>query len=128
VTLYAALVFVLSVVPAGPGVSVPYLDKLAHVCEYLLFAWLLVKAVSASQVQVTPPPGGGDGEARGGPVRQDSAYLLWVWIFATSYGLLLEIVQRILPWRSADVTDAAMNALGAALGVAIGQKMAPPSP
>ena len=96
--------FVFSVIPIGPGPSIPYLDKIVHLCEYLLFAWLLVQAIRASQM----------------PER---TYLLWAWIYATSYGLLIELVQAMLPWRSAEWADAAANALGAALGVAIGQKV-----
>ena len=98
---YAALVFLASVVPIGSGVSVGQLDKVAHVCEYLLFAWLLVQAIPRSRLH-------------------EREYLLWAWIYATSYGLLLELVQAMLPWRSADWLDAAANAVGATLGVWLG--------
>ena len=49
-----------------------------------------------------------------GPERE---YLLWAWMYATSYGLLIELLQGMVPWRSADLTDAIANTVGAALGV-----------
>lgn len=99
---YAALVFVLSVMPTGPSVAPPHLDKLIHLCKYLLFAWLLMRAIRATRM--TEPE-----------------YGLWAWIYATSYGLLMEMVQAMIPWRSADWLDAAANAVGAALGVWLGR-------
>ena len=52
----------------------------------------------------------------------EQEYGLWAWIYATSYGLLLELIQAMIPWRSADLADAVANALGAALGVWIAAK------
>ena len=101
---YAIVVFILSVIPTGPELHVPYLDKVAHLCEYLLFAWLLVQAIRWSQLR-------------------ERDYLLWAWIYATSYGLLMEVVQIMVPWRSAELGDAVANTLGAALGVWIGQRV-----
>ena len=100
--VYAAAVFVVSVIPVQPQAPIGRLDKALHVCEYLLFAWLLVRAIQASQ-------------------RRQPEYLWWAWIYATSYGLLIELIQGILPWRSADLADALANGIGAALGVTIGK-------
>jgi len=107
--VYAALVFVLSVIPTEhlPDADVPYFDKVVHVCEYLGFAWLLVRAIRVSRV----------------PERD---YLLWAWIYATSYGMLIELLQAMVPWRSADWMDALANAIGAAGGVWIGQRIPRP--
>ena len=80
---------------------VGHLDKVVHVCEYLLFAWLLVQGVRASRMP-------------------EHHYLLWAWIYATSYGLLIELLQALVPWRSAELGDALANAIGAALGVWLG--------
>ena len=103
VAAYAALILIFSVIPVRDGVlEAPYLDKLAHLGEYLLLAWLLVQAMRVSRVL-------------------QPSYALWAWIYATSYGLLLEVVQAMLPWRSAELADAAANALGAALGVWLSQ-------
>ena len=91
---------VVSVIPvpeAGP--KLPYLDKLVHLCEYWLFAWLLVQAL-----RVRP-------QAR-----------RWAWLMATGYGAAIEVVQVCIPWRSGDVMDALANGVGAALGVWLTQQ------
>ena len=95
--MYAALVLAVSITPEGPDLSAGNLDKLAHLCEYLLFAWLLVQAIRAT----------------GG---QDPEYRFWAWMYATSYGLLIELIQMMVPWRSAEWGDVAANAIGAACG------------
>lgn len=93
---YAVLVFVVSVVPVAPGLAPGHLDKLAHLCEYLVFAWLLVQVFRLSQ---KPHP-------------------FWTaWWWATGYGAALELLQAIVPWRSAEWMDALTNALGAGLGI-----------
>jgi VanZ family protein len=79
-------------------IPVPHLDKAAHLCEYLVFAWLLVQAIRAWRLQARE-------------------YLWLAWMYATSYGVLMEVLQALVPWRSADWWDVACNALGAALGV-----------
>ena len=81
----------------------PYLDKVLHISQYWLFAWLLVQAIRFTRLRAPE-------------------YLLLAWIYATAYGLLIEVVQVLLPWRSADLADAAANALGAALGVMLGAR------
>ena len=104
VAAYATVIFVVSVIPVtSPVATIPYLDKAAHVCEYLLFAWLLVHAIRSSQFH-------------------ERDYLWWAWIYASSYGLLLEVIQAVVPWRSAEFGDALANGLGAAVGVWIGQQ------
>ncbi len=102
-TSYAVVVLILSIMPTGGvGASIPSLDKLVHLCEYLVFAWILVQAIRAS----------------GATARE---YVLWAWIYATSYGVLMELVQLMVPWRSAELADALANAVGAAIGVWIGR-------
>ncbi len=74
-----------------------------HAVQYLALAWLLVQALRAGRLEDRP--------------------CLWLaWIEATSYGLLIELLQILLPWRSADLLDAAANALGAAAGVWLGRR------
>ena len=105
VAAYAALVFIGSVIPLHLKVpAAPHLDKVAHLCEYLLFAWLLVQAIRTTQMR-------------------EREYRLWAWIYATSYGLLMELIQAMLPWRSAELGDALANAVGAAIGVWVGQHL-----
>ena len=100
---YAAAVLYLSVIPVDDELPVDHLDKAVHLGEYLLLAWLLVQAVRAHQLR-----------------QRD--YLALAWIFATSYGLLLEVLQMALPWRSGELADAAINAVGAAIGVWLGER------
>jgi len=90
-------------VPVSPAVSVRHLDKVVHLCEYLLFAWLLVQGLRADHAS-------------------NRKTMLWAWIDATSYGILIEFLQSFVPWRSAEVADALANALGAALGVWLAQR------
>ena len=92
-------------IPVPEGPDIPWLDKAAHIVQYLALAWLLVQAIRAGHLE-------------------DGSYLWLAWIEATSYGLLIELVQAMLPWRSADLLDAAANALGAAAGVWLGRRTA----
>lgn len=99
----AVFLFVVSVVPVAPSVSWPYLDKVAHLCEYLVFAWLLAFALRTNPTPVSAVP-------------------RLAWIFATGYGALIELAQALIPWRSAEIADAVMNGVGAALGVWIAHR------
>lgn len=89
--------------PLDIEARIPHLDKAAHLGEYLIFAWVLTQAIRASRMTETE-------------------YLIWAWMYATTYGLLIEVLQMCLPWRSASIMDALMNALGAAGGVWIGRR------
>ena len=83
--------------------SLDHLDKLVHLCEYLLFAWLMVRAIRTTRVQ-------------------ESEYAVLAWLYASSYGLLMELIQALIPWRTADLADTVANTLGAAVGAWLGQK------
>ena len=100
----AIAILYFSVIPIGPGPDVPYLDKVVHLCQYWLFAWLLVQTIRAGRLK-------------------ERDYLILAWIYAASYGLLIEVIQGFLPWRSADWADALANAIGAAAGVWTGQRI-----
>ena len=96
------LVLVLSVIPVGPPPArAGWLDKVAHLCEYAVFAWLLLRARRSRAPHLTGR--------------------LAVWGIAFAYGLFLEGLQAFLPWRSAEWADAAANAVGAAAGVWLGE-------
>ncbi len=89
---YAAFLLVVSVLPSVPVHTLSHFDKLMHLVLYLLFAWLLMHADKIPR----------------GPL---------VWCLATGYGLGLELVQGWLPWRTGEVADGVVNAIGAACGV-----------
>ena len=100
---YAILIAIGAVIPIpAPQVRGLSLDKLLHLCEYLLLAWCIVQTAKASRFpQVT---------------ALTAAFLL-----STSYGVLLEGVQHLLPYRQAEWLDVAVNTIGAAIGVLVGR-------
>jgi len=100
---YAVLILAGSLMPVDVDLPGSHLDKVVHLCEYLLFAWMLVHAVRVSRM----------------PERE---YRLWAWIYAFSYGLLMELLQWLVPWRSGDWLDVLSNAIGAAIGVWLGER------
>ena len=95
---------IVSVIPEGPDLSAGRLDKIAHVCDSLLSAWLWVRASRAAHA----------------PERE---YRLRAWMYATSYGLLMELIQAMVPWRSAELGDVLADAAGAAIGVWVGRRI-----
>ena len=95
-------------VPSNVGTAIGPLDKLLHLCEYLLLAWCTVQASRAS----------------GFPRAKT---LTTAFLFPVGFGMFLEAVQGLLPYRSAECGDVVANTLGAALGVWIGLTMRPPS-
>ena len=102
---YAGLLCVLSLIPVHVEMPTPLqLDKVMHVCEYLLFAWLLVHMLRTSELR-------------------EREYGMLAWMFSTSYGILMEVLQLLVPWRSADWADTLSNAIGAALGVWIAGRL-----
>ncbi len=101
---YAAFVAFLSVIPTTPLPSATHLDKLVHVWEYLVFAWLFTQVIRHNELRAPE-------------------YRWLAWMFALSYGLLMELIQAMLPWRSADWADVLSNALGAALGIWLGERI-----
>ena len=99
---YAALMAVGALMPIPPTETrgLP-LDKLVHLCEYWLFAWLLVQAGRAC------------GFAR-------VKVLAVAFLLSFSYGLVLEGVQLLLPYRRGQWEDMAANALGSLMGTMMG--------
>ena len=97
---YALLVLIVSLIPVPSQTGVGHLDKAAHVCEYLLFAWLLKRGWRAS----------------GAP---ESIGRRRAWIAATVYGGLMELLQGLTPHRTPETADAVTNLLGALLGAAL---------
>ncbi len=88
-------------IPDVPDRSRWLLDKPAHLCEYLLFAWLVL--------QVVRTPGRG-------PAKQAAL----AFAIPVAFGGLMEIVQYFLPYRSSEWMDVAANAVGATIGLILG--------
>jgi len=99
---YACLIAIVSVIPIPPSTPKPLLslDKVVHLCEYGLLAWLLLVSARRSAWTV-------------------GASLLTAFMGAAAYGALWEGVQAFLPYRSAEVGDLIANTLGAGIGVTV---------
>ena len=99
---YALAIAVVAVLPISspetPGVP---LDKLVHVCEYLVFAWCLVQTGRASK-------------------WADATTLILAFGIPVLWGGALEGVQTLLPYRSGDWADVFANMIGSLLGVWLG--------
>jgi len=94
---YTAIIFLLSFIPVG---SPPRIwsaqDKAAHFLEFALLSALLFRALR---------PGGG-------LLRT----LLIAFLASTGMGVLVELVQALIPSRSAEFLDVAADAAGALAG------------
>ncbi len=92
--LALATVAVLSLLPlAGPAPELAYGDKLAHLLIYaLLGGWAAINPHGISALRCL--------------------------LALAAYGLLIELLQGLLPWRSFEWLDLAADAAGAALGLA----------
>ncbi|WP_241991792.1 hypothetical protein [Halorubrum sp. SS7] len=87
----SALGGVLDVLPAGVGLTDPF-----HLVGYAVLAALLVPVTRGNRLGPLLAAGG-----------------------AVAFGLGIELVQAPIPWRSFAWRDAAVNAVGAAVGAAI---------
>ena len=94
VTLKLALIVCLVPLP-GAAVPVPHVDKLEHV---LGFALLTAYAAMLFE-------------------RRRDHILAALGLCA--YGALIEVLQALVPWRSADALDLAADVLGVILGLSI---------
>ena len=103
--LYAVGILGLSILPAGALESAleffPHQDKLLHALMYGGWAAVLGWAVQA--------------HVRRSPL----AWMLGIVLTVTAYGILMEILQQMLPWaqRTCSGWDALANLVGAALAV-----------
>jgi len=97
----------LSIMPAGALESAPeffpHQDKLLHALMYGGWAAVLGWAMQA-QVR-----------------RRPLAWMMGIVLTATVYGILMEILQQMLPWahRTCSGWDALANLVGAILGVGL---------
>jgi len=78
--------------------------KAAHVTEYAILAWLLLRALRASNGLTSDH-------------RWNRKLALWAWGLATLYAMSDELHQRFVPGRTGQWEDVAIDSAGAALGL-----------
>ena len=95
---------ILSVINIGvlPKTDVPSADKIVHAIMYFSIAgMLMLNQTSYFRNKIT------------------KAQLYFAFLFSVSFGILMEIIQFFLPWRSGSVYDFIANTLGVLLAIVI---------
>lgn len=93
---YSLFIAGISLLPlAQPRAELPFLDKFVHGLMYCLLAFLVVNTLSLSR---------------------KATMFFTSFFYAFGLGLLLEIIQFFLPYRSFEITDILVNALGSMVG------------
>lgn len=80
-----------------PKIEIPYLDKIVHFGIYAILGFLLTIEPKITNLKAL--------------------------IICACYGLLIEIIQIFLPWRSFEVADIIADTLGAAVGIWFAQNL-----
>jgi VanZ family protein len=103
--VWAGVILFFSVLPyKGPlQLTVGHFDKMAHFFEYTVFAAILMRSTSYYSISF----------------QAKSA--LFTLILSGGYGILMELVQRLVPGRDASVVDAAANIAGTVFGIILGR-------
>lgn len=83
-----------------PG-DIDNIDKIFHFCAYAVFALVLAGTLK-KQNNLRP-----------------AKVLLFTLISAGVYGILIELVQKALPYREAELADVYSNLSGAVMGIII---------
>ena len=102
--LVCTLVLIISVINTGvlPKTDVPSADKIVHTIMYFgIGLVLMLNQTSYFTKQITK--------------RQ----ILFVLTFTIAFGILMEGIQSLLPWRSGSIYDIIANSLGVILCVGI---------
>jgi VanZ family protein len=102
--LVCTLVLILSVINTGvlPKTNIPSADKIVHTAMYIgITMILMLDQTSYMKSSIT---------------QKQIGFTL---VFATCYGVSMEGIQSILPWRSGSIYDIIANTLGVVLGVGL---------
>jgi VanZ family protein len=101
--LWAAVIFLLSAIPAPPeiGPRLPFKDKVGHVALYAVLATLIAHALRRAHALPLP-----------------KTALLAI-LITSAYGVTDEWHQRYVPRRSCDVGDWAADTLGGTLAAGL---------
>ena len=97
-----AVIFSLSSIHGSdlPEVGVPNIDKAAHIAEYLILGFLLIRAVSGSSQNISL-----------------AKIIVSVIIIASSYAIFDEWHQQFIPGRTCDIFDFMADFIGANIGI-----------
>ena len=100
--LWAFVILLISVLPANaiPTVSIGHFDKVFHFLEYFFLALLLVRGLNHSLKGLIGPK-----------------HILFILILGIGYGIVMELVQFLIPGREPSVFDAAANTAGVLSGI-----------
>jgi VanZ family protein len=102
--IWAFLILILSILPGKtlPETPIGYLDKAIHFFAYFLFSLLLVRGFNRSF---------------SGPLPLK--YILFILILTLGYGILMELIQFVVPGREPSALDVAANTAGVLFGITI---------
>ncbi len=103
--VWASVILALSLLPlSGQSVfTVKHFDKISHFIEYAVLSLLMVRSFR---------------HAGSLPFAKSSLFTL---ILGGGYGILMELAQRFVPGRDANLHDAAANIAGLAFGIILGK-------
>lgn len=106
ILLYLVFITILSLTPGSPDhKGLPGLDKLVHFLFYLILGHLLIKNLNESKLK--------------------SRFLLKfaaAVFISSSYGIIIEILQGFVPYRSPEPLDIVANSAGSFAGALSGLK------
>ena len=102
--LVCTLVLILSVINIGvlPKTDVPSADKIVHAIMYFgITGMLMLNQTSYFRNQIT------------------KVQLYFAFLFSVGFGILMEIIQYFLPWRSGSIYDLIANTFGTIIAIII---------
>ncbi len=102
--MWALIILIVSVLPSEkyPQIDIINIDKIIHFLVYAVLSFLVLKSFQLNFEMTFP--------------REDVLFTL---ILCIGYGILLELVQLVIPGRNFSLIDMAFNAAGAVFGVLI---------
>ncbi len=100
---WAFIILFFSVLPGSnlPSFPVGNLDKIAHFVEFAVLAALIMRTNRLRNISA-------------------GRSIVFTLILGAGYGILMELIQRFVPGRNADLYDAVFNTAGVVIGIAIG--------
>ena len=102
--LVCTLVLILSIINIGvlPKTDVPSADKIVHAIMYFgITGMLMLNQTSYFRNQIT------------------KVQLYFAFLFSVGFGILMEIIQYFLPWRSGSIYDLIANTFGTIIAIII---------